>query len=398
MYIITFCLALMLGQGKSVLNPDLPGKVALTFREDLRFGGNTRDENYLWSSGQSPISLEVDRDGNFYVCDTQTVRLLVYDSKGRFIRQMARRGQGPGEYEHLSGFRIFNDGSAVGYQFVSATSRFNYYNQDMTFGSMQQRQDPWNIADLVFSKDGEYAFAFLYNPRDGTTSSMASRHVLLDHQLRVLKEFSNLQLPRVNESRFYDPEYWVEQIAGQFHRRFRGRATAAFCSNGDLLLANTAKYEITRMKDHEHVLWKMEKKYRPIPIKEQEIQAFGQELHYLFHRSFPNLKQVITSNVIKRGIEAADHPAAKNPIYDIIPMESGSFLVVHDYQTDTRIAEADVFSKKGHFIGTAQLPKNLLWDFNTFRFFFKNGFAFAIEESAIGENQIIRYRYELTEH
>lgn len=63
-----------------------------------------------------------DAQENLYVLDRQSNRIMVYDRNGRFVRQIGRRGQGPGEL--ISPFQLVmgGDGSLI----VSDPARFGY--------------------------------------------------------------------------------------------------------------------------------------------------------------------------------------------------------------------------------------------------------------------------------
>ncbi len=49
--------------------------------------------------------------GTFYLVDASDGLLKVYGSDGRFVRQLGRRGAGPGEYEMVRNVLVAPDGS-----------------------------------------------------------------------------------------------------------------------------------------------------------------------------------------------------------------------------------------------------------------------------------------------
>jgi len=56
------------------------------------------------------VSLAVDGEGNVYALDRQEHRIMVYDSTGRFLRQIGRPGQGPGELLYPASLDIDEEG------------------------------------------------------------------------------------------------------------------------------------------------------------------------------------------------------------------------------------------------------------------------------------------------
>ena len=86
---------------KVVKNPAEPlyGEFAFDLEEDLAIGGDPTRENAYFPRGGG---LSVDSKGNLYVADTGNVRVQMFDKTGKFVRQIGRKGQGPGEYEFPS--------------------------------------------------------------------------------------------------------------------------------------------------------------------------------------------------------------------------------------------------------------------------------------------------------
>lgn len=72
-----------------------------------------------------------DAQENLYVLDRQSNRVMVYDRTGRFLRQISRKGQGPGELISPMQLMIGGDGNVI----VSDVGRFGYavFRPDGTF-------------------------------------------------------------------------------------------------------------------------------------------------------------------------------------------------------------------------------------------------------------------------
>jgi hypothetical protein len=65
-------------------------------------------------------------NGALYVVDRGDMELRVYDAAGRYVRTMARRGQGPGEFTAASGLAELRDGRLLLYD--SGNRRINVYS------------------------------------------------------------------------------------------------------------------------------------------------------------------------------------------------------------------------------------------------------------------------------
>jgi len=67
----------------------------VTLKEDLIIGMKTDREDY-WFSRLNCIA--VDDDGNIYTLDPKDIKIRVFDAKGILLRNLGRKGQGPGEF------------------------------------------------------------------------------------------------------------------------------------------------------------------------------------------------------------------------------------------------------------------------------------------------------------
>lgn len=86
--------------------------------EEVRIGRLNGPEEYVFGS---IADLTVDAEGRIYVADGQVPIVRVYDADGRFVRNLGRRGAGPGEFRWISGVRMTPGGDLA--VWVSSTSR-----------------------------------------------------------------------------------------------------------------------------------------------------------------------------------------------------------------------------------------------------------------------------------
>jgi len=112
---------------KVVKNPEVPkfGVFAFELEEDLAIG-NVNDENYFF---MRRLTVNVDNEGNIYVCDGGSRRITKYDKKGIYVRTIGRQGQGPAEY--MSPSRVFLDD--FGNPCVQDYLSLLYFDQDGVF-------------------------------------------------------------------------------------------------------------------------------------------------------------------------------------------------------------------------------------------------------------------------
>ena len=73
-------------------------------------------EGESWEMFGQVAKVAFDAEGNLCVFDelgSRTVRVLVFDSAGGFLREFGRSGQGPGEFDYPVGFAVLRDGTTV---------------------------------------------------------------------------------------------------------------------------------------------------------------------------------------------------------------------------------------------------------------------------------------------
>jgi len=113
---------------KVVKNPAEPlyGDFAFDLEEDLAIGGDPTKETAYFPRGGA---LSVDGEGNMYVADLGNVRVQMFDKTGAFVRQLGRKGQGPGEYAFPSKVLFDPEGNPC----VSAGSYIVCFGKDGYF-------------------------------------------------------------------------------------------------------------------------------------------------------------------------------------------------------------------------------------------------------------------------
>lgn len=93
---------------KVVSNPDYPrdGTKRYLMEEELSIGEADGDEAYMLNR---PQDVQVSEDDTIYILDWSDVCIKVFDPKGKYLRTIGRKGQGPGEFEFLTYMALSSD-------------------------------------------------------------------------------------------------------------------------------------------------------------------------------------------------------------------------------------------------------------------------------------------------
>ena len=78
---------------------ELPGRDQLLRNDAAPVFTIGTDEGRSWEMFSGISSLAFDRTDNLYVADARNTRILVFDARGKFLRQLGKKGRGPGEFE-----------------------------------------------------------------------------------------------------------------------------------------------------------------------------------------------------------------------------------------------------------------------------------------------------------
>ncbi|HEX8242241.1 MAG TPA: 6-bladed beta-propeller, partial [Longimicrobium sp.] len=94
-------------------------------------------EGRSWEMLNNAEQAAFDRADNLYVLDRGNARVLVFDRNGRFVRQLGKKGGGPGELEVPVALAVLRDGSVAVLDL--AHQNFSLFGADGRF----QRTVPW---------------------------------------------------------------------------------------------------------------------------------------------------------------------------------------------------------------------------------------------------------------
>lgn len=368
----------------------------LDFVEDLRIGGG--GEDYLIWTG-SYISAQVNDQGHIFVQDSGGNRILEFDGDGQFLRQIGRPGKGPGEFTSLYSFHILKDQSAIAFDNQQSVTSLCYFDRDMNFLRRDTHQpNQIFIQSVDFSPDGKLVGAMYIT--DVTNGGTVHRGIL-DREFKQLLDLSSAPRIVFDNSRATDLGWWAEFLAGWFKVAINGSGVVAFAPDGSVYTATSDRYEITKWTPDLKKVMVVSKKYKPIPQPEEQVMALVEPIYEEVVGLLPaSLKSLITPSLIKRAVDLAEFPPRKLPIFAILPMEDGAFLVVHDYNPASGVSKADIFTAGGQFAGTSVLPKIGVNVFagmfgSPTKLIFSHGKAYAMIPDEDMEVTLVRYRYEL---
>ncbi len=385
-----------------VRNPIAPPSARkLVFQEELRFGGGVGGDAFVWALPST--NLDVDAQGLIYIADRRDNRILVFDSSGRFLKRLAKEGEGPGELLGLFSYTVLADGRGVAYDLKSGRlGRLLYFDAERRFSHVIEQpfggEQHKVLRTLAISPDNRFMAGqyFYYDP--ATPNGDLGKSGLFTTDFKLVRDYSSVQLPRLDFSKVEDSQYWVNFLAGHFTGMFKGNGVFAFGRQGQLYTALTNAYTITRATQGQPPREQLSfgRDYKPILRSDAQVDGWVDLVLGVTSSNF--LMGGINDRVVRKAYAKAELSPAQPPIYALIALEDDRLLVVHDVDLESGINRADLFDGKGRFIAQAELPNHAMVGFAS-RFFsrlvFRNGRAYGIEVDDNGEAWAVRWRYAL---
>jgi len=135
-------------------SPGAPGGYSI--RSEIQFGGSEAPEEAQFYEQASPTEVGADAAGNFYVLDGSGPRVAVFDAKGKFLRSLGKKGEGPGEFKMPGRIAVAPDGRVA--VFDMALNRITVLD---TNGKLVRDQIvPTVVQDMQFDRQGGLVCAF----------------------------------------------------------------------------------------------------------------------------------------------------------------------------------------------------------------------------------------------
>lgn len=321
------------------------------FREDMTVGVEEGEADYML---YSPVDIDADPDGNVYILDMKDALIKKYDSDGLFIRNIGRKGKGPGEFDRPIQMEIDSSSRIIvadPYQ-----RRFEFLSRDGNH-IRSVRMGPY-VSSLCCGKEGLILVGYGWYESDGNQEYRIGR---LDEETGEIEDlFAQKQYwpARLQNDRLrYDFPYFVRVAIDSQNRIFAGVAT---------------DYEI-------HVL------------------VLDGELEMMFDKVFDKnpVKGEMLEQITKMTLKGPN-PFVKDPyfpVFDTLSTDEEDNLWIQNYSPKwagktNKKTRYDVFSSAGIFRFSTEIPGHIIGPLK-----FRNGRIYVLLSNEEGFIQAVRLDY-----
>jgi len=370
-----------------VSNPKAPvyksgTKMRIVFNEELSIGEVEGDENYMFGT---IIYFNTDKDGNFYVSDSDNNRILKYNPQGKYLLTIGRKGQGPGEFQSLSVPRFDKDDNL--YVADSVNNRISFFDKNGKYLKQIQMQERY--IDLYINSKGFIVANKWIMSQEANVSKQIYIYGLFDDKFNLMAELYKDEIEMALPTG-RDESAMVEFLAKAFGMMaFRPYVRLILANNDLIYLGYSGKYEINLYSPGGKIIKKISRDYDPIPVSEKDKGSFVKMAIEGF------AAPVFTEDMKKKASQKIKYPKYKPAYQSFTLMENGWLAVIVD-SLEGEYTLFDIFDQDGRYIANfkTKIPAEGIF---SELLFFKNGKAYAVVTKD-DYKFVKRYRFEIQEY
>jgi hypothetical protein len=362
--------------------------------EELSIGSETGAEPYLF--GQ--IAGIAGREDRVFILDSKLCVLRMYDGRGHFLRDIARKGEGPGEFVSPSSFVV---NPRDGRLFVQDASRgrVSVFSPDGDYlESWRIKAWSWGL-DMVAAADGTL---YIDEPvPDSAVPGLLNMGIMMIGYGRDGASGKTVKIPRPDFKPAELVYYRRGNITARWNVPFSSRAFRTMSPSGAMVHGVSADYRI----DVEHAsggMTRVIKSWNPVPVYRDEKEWHTRAMTAACRRVTPGwswdgpavpdfkpaYKGLFTDLsgriwVIRQGRGRRVKDCQETPVsmrqYQESPCWIDSVLI-------------DVFEETGRYLGEVEVPDGLQFSPPPF---IRDGLVLAVVMDRDGNERVKRFRLTL---
>ncbi len=335
--------------------PDLPAlddtvPEVIEAQVDLRFGSLEGDDpNLIFGDIRG---VQAASDGTIYVLDYQATEVRAYDPEGRYLRTVARKGEGPGEITEANGILLSGDTLL----WMNDHARWAIVGVDPDGNEVRRFDKPVRsygyIWDGVFDHRGRYwrddshsEDGIVYPPPPGLSTS-TYRDYYKSHDLST----GAVDSVFLGESRHRSYSY--EDAVGLWQflpLMYEAGASIAVNPSGGFWRANTAEYRVVRTSEDGDTLLVIEAGLPVLRVTDEDRDAYVEGmLEY-------------NTDIRSEAEEVAGLMPDVKPILASLFVDDESRLWVERVTPDGAAPFYDRYSQDGDYLGSVRLSFTPAW-------------------------------------
>jgi hypothetical protein len=282
----------------------------------------------------SIASICEDGQGNFYVLDRQEQRVFVFSPEGHLLTKFGQKGQGPGDFQSPGQIVFTSPGE------LAVLDDLFYVSFLKTDGTFIRRLDLNGRLGLGFIGPDRF-YGWIWRPEDQQQVMVDGKNNLLKTFHTIAKDQFSVNLPDETGRAVmfnYSNDIYVPQLL--------------YAHGGHLSAVGISdRYEIPLLDEAGQVVTSIRRDMKPQKFSREEKKYLERELQeFAKSKGWPGRvarelgKKIPSSNNVIHAVR-------------ISPENVFVFRFPPDITTENGLFPVDVFTNKGEFLGTAELPE-----------------------------------------
>lgn len=290
-------------------------------------------------------TLAVDGEGNLFVNDPREWVVKVFSKNGVLVRQIGKKGSGPGEFNEPVAVAIQEKELYVfdtGHKKMIVLDLEGTFQRDVRFPDAIQ-----GVTQPVILKSGQVVFS-AFRTNEATWSHSV---ILYDPELKPIQQIERISLGELDFSQPSSPSFWTKFLKIQFETFFSGMPVLAPLGEDQFFAGLTHQYEGRLFDAAGKARTRVTREYKPTALSDDARLAICETLWQDLAEN-PFLTPLLTQAVFKRALSEADLPPGKLPITAVSRFGQG-FAILTGYDAALRTGQVDIFNEKGQYIAAA---------------------------------------------
>jgi hypothetical protein len=321
--------------------------------------------------------LALDPEGRLYVCDSKSGNIKKFDAAGKFLRTLAKPGQGPGDLNYPTEIKVSQGRLYIRELMNRRVSMLDSEGKFLASVSLASEEGNWwkmralpdgrfvvqkEIADYKTPNSPQEIRLDLYSPDLGFLRTLYRKTVMKNKYITEQARMTNIPIP------FAPMVYWD------------------VTSDGKIVIGFSEKYEIEIHDPDKGRISSFMHAYKPLEVTARDREAHFKGLNFVLTdgSSILNESRGAPEYIVKN----TEFPKYKPPYHNLIIDDRGSIWVL-PYSADPEERALDVFDRDGAFAGRIKIEGDGLFPY--YAVFFPGGFWTSTMDKD-GGIKVIKYR------
>lgn len=321
--------------------------------EDLSIGFDQEEENYMF---KYPRDIDADSSGSIYVMDYSEGIIKKYGPRGKHIKNIGRKGQGPGEFEMLMSICI----SSQDFLYCADLMQREIEVFDSDGNPLKTiKLDYVSLKEISVNRDGEILVGFgtYRESKKGPANSTynVGKYLTQEDKLDIFYRKEQLRYDDIKSTRThvnFKLPYYVKWDISQ---------------SGNIYVGSADKYELNVYSPLGSLLFKFVRDYEPLKVNGETKRKILDVFRSLNDDPREYLKYIDSY-----------------PVFNSVNIDGKGRVWVELYQpsedeTSKEVIPFDVFGPDGKFLFNTEIRIK-----NMYHIVFKNGYVYALTANKEG--------------